>query len=249
MSETAVSVEGVSVRYRPYVDRRPTLRKSVVRFRHRNTTDVIALDDVSFTVDKGEAFGVIGRNGSGKSTLVRCMAGTLRPNEGRVRVFGRSSTLLSLGTGFNPELSGGRNIYLGSLAAGMRKREIDDIFDEIVEYAELGDAIDRPIKTYSSGMYARLAFSVGIHQNPDVLFLDEVLAVGDEAFKEKSMQSMDDLLARAGTIVFVSHSLGRVQDFCDRALWLSEGKIQEIGESGEIVQGYREFIAESAASR
>jgi teichoic acid transport system ATP-binding protein len=137
-----------------------------------------------------------------------------------VVVNGRASTLLQLGVGFNTELSGHRNVYLGGLAAGMRKKEIDESYDDIVRYAELEEAIDRPVKTYSSGMFSRLAFSVAMHLDPEVLLLDEVLAVGDEGFRKKSMQAMRDLLDRSGTIVFVSHSLNNVEEFCDRAIWL-----------------------------
>ena len=189
---------------------------------------------------KGEAYGIVGRNGAGKSTLLRCIAGTLRPNSGKVVVNGKLSTLLQLGVGFNPELSGHRNIYLGALAAGLRKKEIDDIFDDIVEYAELGSAIDRPVKTYSSGMFSKLAFSVSMHLDPDVLLLDEVLAVGDVAFRAKSMQTMRELLDKSGTIVFVSHSLDSVESFCDRVLWLQEGRVMAEGESTEVVELYKE---------
>jgi ABC-type polysaccharide/polyol phosphate transport system ATPase subunit len=186
---------------------------------------------------------VIGRNGAGKSTLLRCIAGTLRPNSGRAVVRGRTSTLLQLGVGFIPELSGYRNVYLGGLAAGLRKKEIDERFDEIVEYAELTEAIDRPVKTYSTGMFSRLAFSVAMHLDPEILLLDEVLAVGDEGFREKSMNAMQELLDRAGTILFVTHSLASVREFCDRAVWLDEGEVAAIGDASDVVDAYRESVA------
>lgn len=239
MTRPAILVEDVGVRFRPYVDKKPTLRKSVATRRTRQQEEVVALDHVSFRVEKGEAFGVIGHNGAGKSTLLRVMAKTLKPNSGRVVVNGRASTLLQLGVGFNPELSGSRNIYLGGLAAGLRKADIEPIFDDVVEYAGLGHAIDRPVKTYSSGMFARLAFSVSMHLDPDILLLDEVLAVGDAEFREKSMQTMKELLQRSGTIVFVSHALPQVADFCDRAMWLAHGKVQMIGEASEVVDAYK----------
>lgn len=157
-------------------------------------------------------------------------------------VHGKTSTLLQLGVGFIPQLTGRRNVYLGGLAAGMRKRQIDERFDAIVEYAELEDAIDRPMKTYSSGMFSRLAFSVAMNLDPDVLLLDEILAVGDASFQEKSMQAMRDLLDRAGTILFVSHSLGSVEEFCDRALWLERGEVAAVGDSGEVVEAYRQSV-------
>lgn len=242
MSRPAILVEDVGVWFRPYVDRKPTLRRSLASFQSRHTDEVVALKDVTFRVEKGEAFGVIGHNGAGKSTLLRVMARTLRPNTGRVVVNGRASTLLQLGVGFNPELSGSRNIYLGGLAAGLRRAQIDEVYDDIVEYAGLSEAIHRPVKTYSSGMFSRLAFSVSMHLDPDILLLDEVLAVGDEEFREKSMQAMKNLVARSGTIVFVSHALGQVASFCDRALWLDHGRVRAIGPAGEIVEEYRSAV-------
>ena len=240
MSRPAILVENVGVHFRPYVDRKPTLRRSLATLKSRHVDEVVALDDVSFRVEKGEAFGVIGHNGAGKSTLLRVMARTLRPNTGRVVVNGRASTLLQLGVGFNPELSGERNIYLGGLAAGLRRAEIDQVFDQIVEYAGLDHAIHRPVKTYSSGMFSRLAFSVSMHLDPDILLLDEVLAVGDESFRNKSLQTMRDLLDRSGTIVFVSHALTQLADFCDRAMWLEHGRVRMIGEAGDVVAQYRD---------
>lgn len=239
MTRPAILVENVGVRFRPYVDKKPTLRRSIANLRFRQIEEVVALDGVTFRVEKGEAFGVIGPNGAGKSTLLRVMARTLKPNTGKVVVNGRASTLLQLGVGFNPELSGSKNIYLGCLAAGLRRGDVDEIFDDIVEYAGLGDAIHRPVKTYSSGMFSRLAFSVSMHLDPDILLLDEVLAVGDAEFREKSLQTMRDLLERSGTIVFVSHALQQVADFCDRALWLEEGRVKLIGLAAEVVESYK----------
>lgn len=246
MSQPSIVVEDLFVRFRPYVERKPTLRRTLGR--RRVQEEVIALDHVSFSVDPGEAFGVIGRNGAGKSTLLRCVAGTLRPNGGKAVVHGRASTLLQLGVGFIPELTGRRNVYLGGLAAGMRKHDIDERFDEIVEYAELEKAIDRPMKTYSAGMFARLAFSVAMNLDPDVLLLDEILAVGDASFQEKSLEAMRALLDRAGTILFVSHSLSSVEEFCDRAIWLDRGRIEAIGSSPEVVNAYRKSVKTSEGS-
>lgn len=241
MSRPSIVVEDLYVRFRPYVERKPTLRRTIGR--RRAQEEVVALNHVSFSVNRGEAFGVIGRNGAGKSTLLRCIAGTLRPNGGKAVVHGKTSTLLQLGVGFIPELTGRRNVYLGGLAAGMRRREIDERFDEIVEYAELEDAIDRPMKTYSSGMFSRLAFSVAMNLDPDVLLLDEILAVGDASFQEKSLQAMSELLDRAGTILFVSHSLGNVEEFCDRAIWLEQGEIAAEGAATDVVKAYRKSVA------
>ncbi len=247
MSRPAILVENVGVRFRPYVDKRPTLRRSLANLRSRQVEEVVALDDVSFRVEKGEAFGIIGHNGAGKSTLLRVMARTLRPNTGRVVVNGKASTLLQLGVGFNPELSGHRNIYLGGLASGLRRTDIDEVYDSIVEYAGLGHAIHRPVKTYSSGMFSRLAFSVSMHLDPDILLLDEVLAVGDEEFREKSLNTMKDLVSRSGTIVFVSHALSQLADFCDRALWLDHGKVRMTGSAPDVVEAYRADLKAVAA--
>ncbi|MDJ0498739.1 MAG: ABC transporter ATP-binding protein [Acidimicrobiia bacterium] len=242
MTDPAIVAQGITVRFRPLVDRKPTLRRSLGRMQHRVSEEIIALNDVDLTINKGEAFGVVGRNGAGKSTFLRVMAKTLRPDEGTINVYGKTSTLLQLGVGFNRQLSGRRNVYLGGLAAGLRKKDIDEKFDSIVEYASLGDAIDRPVATYSSGMFSRLAFSVGMAIEPNILLLDEVLAVGDEAFREKSLATMRELLNKAGTIVFVSHSLASVAEFCDRAAWLAAGRIRALGPAAEVVEQYREAV-------
>lgn len=248
MTEPAIRVEDLVVSFRPYVDHRPTLQRSLSRLRHRSQREVVALNSVSFEVAKGEALGVIGRNGAGKSTLLRCLAGTLRPTSGKVVVNGTTSTLLQLGVGFNPELSGTNNVYLGGLAAGMRHGEIEEKFDDIVEYADLGDAIDRPLKTYSSGMFSRLAFSVGIHVDPEILLLDEVLAVGDQGFRQQSLESLKSLLSQAGTIVFVSHSLGSISKLCDRALWIDRGEVKMVGPAPETITAYKEAMKTKATA-
>lgn len=239
MTDTAIKLEDVSVQFRPLMDRNPTLRRSLGRMQHREKKEIVALDDVSLTISKGEAFGIVGDNGAGKSTLLKVIAKTLKPNSGTVNVFGKTSTLLSLGLGMKPELSGRRNVYLGGLAAGLRKAQIDEKFDSIVDYADIGEAIDRPVKTYSSGMFARLAFSVAMAIEPNILLLDEVLAVGDHSFKQKSMDTMRDLLENAGTIVFVSHSLGSVEEFCDRVAHLDHGRIVDVGDPEAVVSAYR----------
>lgn len=249
MSRPAILVENVSVRFRPYVDRKPTLRRSITNLRRRQVQEVVALDDVSFRIERGEAFGVVGHNGAGKSTLLRVMARTLRPDAGRVIVNGRASTLLQLGVGFNGELSGHRNIYLGCLAAGLKRAQVDEIYDAIVEYSGLKEAIHRPVKTYSSGMFSRLAFAVSMHLNPDIILLDEVLAVGDAEFRTRSIEAMNDLLKRTGTIVFVSHAVAQVADFCDRALWLDHGRAQMIGPAEKVVEAYTEHVKKVKSAR
>jgi len=241
-NSAAIVARNITVSFRPTIDRKPTLRRSLGRLRHKMTETVVALDDISIDIMKGEAFGVVGRNGAGKSTLLKVLAKTLRPDTGTLNVYGKTSTLLQLGVGFNLELSGRRNVYLGGLAAGLRKSTIDERYEDIVTYAGLWDAIDRPVRTYSSGMFARLAFSVGMAMEPNILLLDEVLAVGDEAFREKSMGAMRDLLKRAGTIVFVSHALPNVAEFCDRAMWLDEGRISALGPAPEVTEKYRASV-------
>ena len=245
MSQPAVSIKNVSVMFRPLVDKKPTLRRSLGTLRHREKQEIVALDDVSLEIHKGEAFGIIGRNGAGKSTLLKVMAKTLKPNEGTVNVYGKTSTLLSLGLGMKPELSGRRNVYLGGLAAGLRKTEIDEKFESIVAYADIGQAIERPVKTYSSGMFSRLAFSVAMAIEPNILLLDEVLAVGDESFREKSLTTMRSLLEDAGTIIFVSHSLRNVEEFCDRVAFIEQGRVQAIGGASEVVEIYRSSVADA----
>lgn len=235
----ALEVRNVTVRFRRYADKKPTLRRAINTMQLRERAELTALDDVSFDVEEGKGFGVIGRNGAGKSTLLRVLAGTLRPNEGSVTRYGKTSTLLSIGVGFNPQLSGRDNVYLGGLAAGLRRAEIDDIFDSVVEYAELEDSIDRAVKTYSSGMFSRLAFSISMHLDPEILLVDEVLAVGDEAFREKSLKAMKDLLDRSGTIVFVSHSLPQVAEFCQTTLWLADGQRHMLGPSDAVINAYK----------
>lgn len=249
MSTPAIVASDITVRFRPMVDRKPTLRRSLGRLRHRETQELIALDDVDLTINKGEAFGIIGRNGAGKSTLLRVMARTLKPDQGTINVYGKTSTLLQLGVGFNIQLSGRRNVLLGGLAAGLRKSEIDAKFDSIVEYAELGSAIDRPVRTYSSGMFSRLAFAVGMALEPNILLLDEVLAVGDESFRSKSMATMKELLDKAGTIVFVSHALPNVAEFCDRVLWLENGKVRMVGEANAVVEAYQTAVRQARAAK
>lgn len=233
----AIEVEGVRVEFRPYVDRVPTLRRTLLK-RRRQQASVVALDDVTFQLEQGGALAVIGANGAGKSTLLRVLARTLEPDIGKVTVRGNTSTLLQLGSGFNAELSGRKNVMLAGLAAGLSKKEVYERFDDIVGYAELEEAIGRPVKTYSSGMFSRLAFSVAMHLDPDVLLIDEVLAVGDEAFRQKSERTMTDLLARSGTLVFVTHSLKKIPDLCERTLWLDRGNVRALGPSQVVIKEY-----------
>ena len=197
-----------------------------------------ALRGVTFSVPKGCTYGIIGRNGSGKSTLLKCVAGITRPNEGTVRVDGRISALIELGAGFHPEISGRENIFINGIMLGLSKREIQRRFDEIVEFAELKDFIDAPVKTSSSGMYMRLGFAVAVHVDPEVLLIDEVLAVGDQSFTVKCLDKFAEFRRRNKTILLVTHSLDLVEKFCDRALWLDKGKTLAEGEPIRVVAAY-----------
>jgi ABC-type polysaccharide/polyol phosphate transport system ATPase subunit len=197
-----------------------------------------ALSDVTVTVPKGQTLGVIGRNGSGKSTLLKLVAGITKPTSGTVRVNGRISALIELGAGFHPEISGRENVFINGIMLGLSKREVAKRFDEIVEFAELKEFIDAPVKTYSSGMYMRLGFAVAIHVDPEVLLVDEVLAVGDEGFTHKCLDKFAEFKRRGKTILLVTHSLGLVERFCDEALWLDTGTVKGMGDPKRVVGAY-----------
>ena len=197
-----------------------------------------ALRGVSFSVPKGCTYGVIGRNGSGKSTLLKCVAGITRPTEGRVEVDGRISALIELGAGFHPEISGRENIFINGIMLGLTKKEVTRRFDEIVDFAEMGEFIDAPVKTYSSGMYMRLGFAVAIHVDPEVLLVDEVLAVGDQGFTHKCLDKFSEFRRRNKSILLVTHSLDLVEKFCDEAHWLDHGKTKGEGEPKRVVAAY-----------
>ena len=201
-----------------------------------------ALRDVTFSIGRGETYGIIGRNGSGKSTVLKLIAGVTAPTEGEVWVTGRVSPLIELGAGFHPDLSGRENIDLNATILGMTGKEIRERFGEIVEFAELWDFIDTPVKRYSSGMYMRLGFSVAIHSDPEILLVDEVLAVGDVAFQEKCLAKMDEFKQRGITIVFVSHSMDLVRKFCERVLLLDGGRLVGDGTPEEITERYLEMV-------
>jgi len=210
----------------------------------RSDEKVTALDNVSFKVDRGTTFGVIGENGSGKSTLLKVVTGIAKPTSGRVDVKGKVSALIELGAGFHPEITGRENIYINGIMLGLSKKEINDKYEEIVKFAELEDFIDAPVKTYSSGMYMRLGFSIAINVNPDVLLVDEVLAVGDASFVPKCLDRIQDFRRRKKTILFVSHDLSTVEKICDRVAWLKAGQIQTIGESRRVIDAYLQDVAE-----
>ena len=206
---------------------------------------IVALDGVDFTVRRGEAFGLVGGNGSGKSTLLKVVAGILRPDAGRVTVDGRVAALIELGAGFHPEISGRENVYINGAVLGLTRRQIGERLDSIIAFSGLADFIDEPVKNYSSGMYVRLGFAVAVHTDPDVLLVDEVLAVGDEAFAHKCLRRIEEMLAAGATLLFVSHDLGLVEGLCDRVLWLDRGRPQRLGPPRRVVDAYRQAVAEA----
>ncbi len=202
-----------------------------------------ALDDVSMTVEKGETFGVIGGNGAGKSTLLKIIAGTTKPTTGEAEVNGKISALIELGAGFHPEISGRENVFINGIMLGLTRAEIKERFDDIVAFAELEEFIDAPVKTYSSGMYMRLGFSIAIHVDPDVLLIDEVLAVGDESYVHKCLDKIAEFKRRGKTILLVSHALETVTRLCDRVMWLRDGQVQGIGDPPAVIAAYRNWVA------
>jgi ABC-type polysaccharide/polyol phosphate transport system ATPase subunit len=240
----SIRVEDVSVTYRTSFERAPTLKSTMLRLgrRERVVREIEALKDVSFEIAHGTVLGIVGANGAGKSTLVRTVAGILPPTDGRVEVRGRVSTLLALGVGFSKDLSGRENVVLGGLAAGLTRDQLAEKYDDIVEFAELGEFMDLPMRTYSSGMYGRLAFSVAVNMDPDILLIDEALSVGDARFRRKSFEKMRELCGQARTIVLVSHSMGSISDLCDQAIWMHRGELRMWDEPDPVIEAYTRFL-------
>jgi teichoic acid transport system ATP-binding protein len=241
---TAIAVEDVSVTYRTSLEKAPTLRSTVLKLgrREKIVREIEAVRDVSFSVPHGEVLGIVGANGAGKSTLVRTIAGILPPSEGRIEVHGRVSTLLALGVGFNKKLSGRDNVVLGGLAAGLKRNQLAEKYDDIVAFAELEEFMDMPMRTYSSGMYGRLAFSVAVNMDPDILLIDEALSVGDARFRRKCARKMRELCSEDRTVVLVSHALGTIQELADHAIWMDHGELRMWDEPDAVVNAYTEFL-------
>src|SRR5579862_7603283 len=241
----AVSVEEVSKRFRLYHQKYQSVKERILNLGNTPYEDFWALNDVNLEVYEGETVGILGRNGSGKSTLLKCISGILQPTKGQVVIRGHLAALLELGAGFQPELSGRENIYLNASLLGLSTREVDRRFDDIVAFAELEHFIDNQVKFYSSGMYVRLGFAVAVNVEPDILVVDEVLAVGDENFQRKCMDRVKQFQEEGRTILFVSHSPDQVRAICDRALVLDQGVPVGCGTPGEAVRWFRERLLES----
>jgi ABC-type polysaccharide/polyol phosphate transport system ATPase subunit len=241
---TRIRVEDVSVTYRTSLEKAPTLKSTLLRLgrRERVIREIKALKNVTFSVPEGKVMGVVGANGAGKSTLMRTVAGILPPNAGRVEVHGRVSTLLALGVGFNRKMTGRQNVVLGGLAAGLSRERLQEKYDEIVAFAELEEFMDMPMRTYSSGMYGRLAFAVAVTMEPDILLIDEALSVGDARFRKKSFRKMRQLCSEDRTILLVSHALGSIKELCDQAIWMHKGELRMWDDPESVVDAYTEFL-------
>jgi ABC-type polysaccharide/polyol phosphate transport system ATPase subunit len=244
MQPGSIVAENVSRRFRVYPQRHVTLKEAIVRRRHLRPVEVWALTDVSFRIAPGESVGFMGRNGSGKTTLLRLLAGVFRPTSGKLAVSGQVGSLLELGAGFHQDFTGRDNIYLSASIYGLRKQEVDRRFDEIVEFSELESFIDLPVRTYSAGMYMRLGFSIAVNIDADILLLDEVFAVGDEAFQRKCVDRILEFKRQGKTIAFVSHSGAALERMCDRAVLLRQGLVEYEGETGEAIRRYQELLAD-----
>ena len=242
-SMAAIRAEHLEKRYRLRTGRAPTLKELVLR-QIPSAEVVYALKDVSFAVDRGKCFGVVGANGSGKSTLLKLIAGTAKPTTGTIDVEGRVSALLELGAGFHPDFTGRENAYLNGLLLGLSRRQTEAAMPKIESFAQLGRFFDAPIKTYSSGMAARLGFSVAVHVDPDVLLVDEVLAVGDEYFQHKCYAKIAEFRGAGKTIVLVSHDIGLIQRLCDRAIWLDQGRVAASGTVRDVATAYHLEVGE-----
>lgn len=245
-----IRVEGVSKLYRRTLpgDRLRTLKSALVgrslASGLKPEESIAALEQVDFAVHRGEAFGVIGGNGSGKSTLLKLVAGMLKPTTGRITVAGRVAALIELGAGFHPEISGRENVFINGAVLGLTRKQIERRYQDIVEFSGLGDFMEEPVKNYSSGMYVRLGFAVAVNTDPDVLLVDEVLAVGDEAFAHRCLRRIEEFLAAGKTLLLVSHSLDLVEGVCDRVLWLDNGRQRLVGEPRRVIDAYRQEVAE-----
>lgn len=243
MGESAISVKDVKIRYRCF--KKVSLLKMILApHKYKKTEYFEAVKGVSFDVEKGQILGIVGKNGSGKSTMLRAIAGIFSPDEGVIDLHGHTVSLLSIGVGFQSKLSGRENIYLSGMLLGFSRDQINEKLDEIIEFSELGDFIDRPVKTYSSGMYSKLAFSITAILETEIMLIDEVLSVGDAKFKKKSYEKMKSLITNKDrTVIIVSHSSETLRNLCDSILWIHNGEMKMLGTTGEVLPEYEKFMS------
>lgn len=241
--DVVISVKNVSKYFKVYFDKGTLLKERLLFWKRNHYEKRQVLNNISFNIHKGETVGLIGRNGSGKSTMLKMLTGIYYPNGGNIETVGRISSLIELGAGFHPDMSGRDNIYTNASIFGLSRKEIDSRLEDIIEFSELREFIDNPVRTYSSGMYMRLAFSVAINVNADILLIDEILAVGDANFQQKCYAKLNDLKAKGITIVIVTHDSNVIQNFCDRAIWIADGHVQYDGKSTDAVDRYLEYMS------
>lgn len=247
--KNAIEVKNVSKSFRVYYDKGSQLKERIL-FRSRNQYESRqVLNDVSFDVEQGEAIGLIGHNGCGKSTTLKLLSRIIYPDSGSIEMCGRVSSLIELGAGFHPDMSGRENIYTNAAIFGLTKKEIDERVEDIIDFSELEEFIDNPVRTYSSGMYMRLAFSVAINVDADILLIDEILAVGDITFQSKCFDKLREIKANGTTIVIVSHSLGQIEQICDRSIWINQGKIVEDGRPRDVDPKYLDYMSKKSQNR
>jgi len=241
-NNTAVRVDQVTKTFRMYHERNQSIKSAIMRGRTSVHEDFLALNDVTFDVPAGSTFGLIGSNGSGKSTLLKCLANIYYPNSGSITHFGKLAAMLEVGSGFHAELSGRENIFLNGSILGMSKKEVTRKLDEIIDFSGVEQFIDQPVKNYSSGMYVRLGFAIAINVDPDILVVDEVLAVGDAEFQEKCFKKFEDFRHAGKTVILVSHSMETVQAMCDHAAWLNHGNLEAVGAAQPTIKAYLESL-------
>lgn len=236
-TDIAIKVNEVTKSFKVYYDKPSTLKERLV-FWNKKAENRVVLKNINLEIKKGETVALIGTNGSGKSTLLKLMTKIIYPTTGKIKVNGKLTSLLELGAGFHPDFTGRENIYFNASIFGLTRKEIDERINQIIEFSELGELIDNPVRTYSSGQYMRLAFSVAINVNAEVLLIDEILAVGDQHFQDKCFAKLNELKNSNKTIVIVSHSLGAIKELCTRAIWIYEGKVREDGKVDKVIEDY-----------
>lgn len=243
MTSNSIEIQNLGKKFRVYSERNQSLKSALMRGKISKYNEFWALRNISFNIESGKTVGLIGGNGSGKSTLLKTLAKIYWPDEGAISYSGRMSALLEVGSGFHPELTGRENIYLNGSILGMKRREIDSRFERIVDFSGISEFIDQPVKNYSSGMYVRLGFSVAIHVEPEILVIDEVLAVGDVSFQSQCFDRIRELKALGTTIVLVSHDLNAVENLCDQVAWINKGKLESFGAPRPIINQYLDFMS------